>query len=124
MELINSGYSVSMINFGQPRVGEKNYAAFSNTKMPNQYRVVHDKDLVPHNPSSGSLLDFWHTHYEEWEQKSGVVKQCDASGEDPTCSDSVNILLLNVDDHLVYLGMCMGTGCGTCPNLTSTEAFL
>lgn len=74
MELINSGYSVSMINFGQPRVGEKNYAAFSNTKMPNQYRVVHDKDLVPHNPSSGSLLDFWHTHYEEWEQKSGVVK--------------------------------------------------
>lgn len=26
MELLNSGYAVSMINFGQPRVGEVNYA--------------------------------------------------------------------------------------------------
>ena len=35
MELVKSGYSVSMINFGQPRVGESKYAAFSNTKLPN-----------------------------------------------------------------------------------------
>ena len=67
MELVHSGYSVSMINFGQPRVGESNYAAFSNTKLPNQYRVVHNKDMVPHNPTSTWPLNFYHTRYEEWE---------------------------------------------------------
>jgi len=71
--------------------------------------------MVPHNPTSTWPLNFYHTRYEEWEQSIGVVKQCDASGEDPTCSDSINPLLLNVDDHLVYLGLCMGTSCGTCP---------
>ena len=80
--------------------------------------------MVPHNPSSGFPFNFWHTHYEEWEQSNGVVKQCDASGEDPTCSDGVNILLLNVEDHLTYLGMCMGTGCGTCNSATNAETFL
>jgi hypothetical protein len=129
MELLNSGYSVSMINFGQPRVGEVNYAKFSQTKMPSQYRVVHNHDIVPHNPSSTWPLNFHHTRYEEWQQSNGVVKQCDASGEDPTCSDSVNALLLNVDDHLVYLGMCMGTSCGTCPAAVfeseeASDAFL
>ena len=115
MELIHSGYAVSMINFGQPRVGESNYAAFSNSKFVNQYRVVHNKDMVPHNPPSTAPTHFWHTRYEEWEQSNGVVKQCNSTGEDPACSDSINPVLLNVDDHLVYLGLCMGTGCGTCP---------
>ena len=116
MELVHSGFSVSMINFGQPRVGESNYAKYSNTKLPNQYRVVHNKDMVPHNPTSTWPLNFYHTRYEEWEQSNGVVRQCDASGEDPTCSDSINPVFLNVDDHLVYLGLCMGTSCGTCPS--------
>lgn len=115
MELIHSGYTVSMINFGQPRVGETNYAAFSNTKLT-QYRVVHNKDMVPHNPGSGYPFYFYHTHYEEWEQSNGVVKSCNSSGEDPSCSDSINSLSLNVEDHLVYLGLCMGSGCGTCPS--------
>ncbi len=61
MELLNSGYAVSMINFGQPRVGEVNYAKFSSTKMPSQYRVVHNHDLVPHNPSSTWPLNFHHS---------------------------------------------------------------
>jgi len=83
---------------------------------------------VPHNPPSNAPTHFWHTRYEEWEYKTGVVKQCDSTGEDPKCSDSVNPLFLNVDDHLVYLGLCMGSGCGTCPSksieISDADAFL
>lgn len=41
MDLIGFGYSVSMYNFGQPRIGDQAYSTFSTQKMPNQYRVVH-----------------------------------------------------------------------------------
>lgn len=38
MMLIHHGYTVEMINFGQPRIGDKNYADFANKKFPKQYR--------------------------------------------------------------------------------------
>jgi hypothetical protein len=75
-----------MINFGQPRVGDKDYAAFSNAKFPAQFRHVHRQDMVPHNPSSGVPFYFWHTAHEVYEDENGY-KMCDASGEDPTCGD-------------------------------------
>lgn len=44
--------------------------------------------MVPHNPSSGVPTWYWHTAYEMYEDDAGTtIKQCDASGEDPTCSD-------------------------------------
>jgi hypothetical protein len=41
MNLIADGIKATMINFGQPRVGDAKYAAFSNAKLAEQYRVVH-----------------------------------------------------------------------------------
>jgi hypothetical protein len=35
------------------------------------------------------------------------VRECDGSGEDPTCSDQFYIDL-SVDDHLTYLGVDIG----------------
>ncbi len=35
MSLIRDGFNVHMINFGQPRVGDRAYAAFSNAKFTN-----------------------------------------------------------------------------------------
>ena len=71
MELINNGIHTTMINFGQPRVGDSTYAAYSNGKLE-QYRVVHDKDLVPHNPTMDWPLNFMHSKYEMWETSKGV----------------------------------------------------
>jgi triacylglycerol lipase len=34
MELKKSGFDVSMTNFGQPRVGDDNYATFSHQTVP------------------------------------------------------------------------------------------
>ena len=41
MELKRQGHHVSMINFGQPRVGNVYYAAYFNQMIPQAYRVVH-----------------------------------------------------------------------------------
>ena len=47
-----------MINFGQPRVGDAAYAAFSDKMWTTQWRMVHYRDMVPHNPSEAYPLYF------------------------------------------------------------------
>lgn len=39
-----------MHNFGQPRIGDANLAHFIYSKLDGIFRVVHNKDLVPHVP--------------------------------------------------------------------------
>ena len=59
MDLVKAGYDVSMINFGQPRVGDEDYSTFVKTKMTESWRVVHNRDPVPHLPMDGAILGFW-----------------------------------------------------------------
>lgn len=40
MRLTQVGIDVYMINFGQPRTGDIDYANFSNEKFPKQWRVT------------------------------------------------------------------------------------
>jgi len=42
MNLIKDGFNVNMTNFSQPRVGDRNYAAFANAKFPSQLRFTHN----------------------------------------------------------------------------------
>lgn len=49
MDLANSGIQNTVYNFGQPRVGDKNFATCSSSKISVE-RVVHLKDTVPHVP--------------------------------------------------------------------------
>jgi hypothetical protein len=86
MSLLKDGITTSMINFGQPRTGDTKYAAFSSSKLPNQYRVAHYKDIVPHIPPQ-IPIDYHHVAYEMYEDSNGSVRQCNSSGEDPTCTD-------------------------------------
>lgn len=58
MDFVSAGYDVSMYNFGQPRVGNKAYATYSNQLMPDQFRHTHFKDLVPRVPSEE--MQFYH----------------------------------------------------------------
>lgn len=39
-----------LYTFGQPRVGNHNYADYHNKLIPNDYRVVHHLDPIPHLP--------------------------------------------------------------------------
>lgn len=108
---IRRSYTVDqMINFGQPRVGDDDYAAFSDEKIPNQWRMIHHKDLVPHVPPSEFPFGFYHTSTEVFEAKDGSYTICQP-GEDKHCADQY--WTYSISDHLTYMDKCMGS-CGMC----------
>ena len=52
MELVKANITTSVYTYGSPRVGDKKYALFFNTKINNHYRHVNNTDIVPHIPSN------------------------------------------------------------------------
>lgn len=91
--------------FGAPRVGNAAFATYSASLGVPIYRVVHNRDPVPHLP-----FESWGYAHPPQEvffdapQTSHVVCS-DKTGEDPTCSDKFWVLptLAHVLDHLHYL---------------------
>ena len=88
MDLYRYGYTdVQCYNFGSPRVGDQAFSAFVGSKMTDFWRVTHLKDMVVHNPSSGSLFDYYHVCQEQYEDENGNTKNCSAINcEDSTCA--------------------------------------
>ena len=88
MALLKEGVTSTMINFGQPRVGDNAYAAFVEKKLPKMWRHVHHKDTVPHIPPENVPLEqFLHSANEIYEDAEGkTFKRC-VGGEDRTCAD-------------------------------------
>ena len=90
--------------YGAPRVGNAAFAAYSASRGVPIFRVVHNRDPVPHLP-----FEAWgYVHpprevFFDGPQESYVV--CDESGEDATCSDQFWVMpgLAHVGDHLEYL---------------------
>lgn len=39
---------LTLYTFGQPRLGNSNFAAYATKMIPEQYRVINNKDIVPH----------------------------------------------------------------------------
>eukprot|EP00286_Rhodomonas_abbreviata_P020624 CAMPEP_0181310450 /NCGR_PEP_ID=MMETSP1101-20121128/12592_1 /TAXON_ID=46948 /ORGANISM="Rhodomonas abbreviata, Strain Caron Lab Isolate" /LENGTH=309 /DNA_ID=CAMNT_0023417079 /DNA_START=90 /DNA_END=1019 /DNA_ORIENTATION=- len=104
---------VGLYTFGQPRVGNKAFAEFTTRTIPNTMRVTHQDDVVPHLPPMTSaylpLTAFHHEATEVWQTgpQDDIFKVCDASGEDPTCADSLPSWDRSVSAHLHYLGWQM-----------------
>ncbi|EGC37629.1 hypothetical protein DICPUDRAFT_149721 [Dictyostelium purpureum] len=88
-------------NYGSPRVGDVTFASYFNKVQPNTYRVVNQKDIVPHVAPQG-LLNYHHVPTEVYFPTNDTqdYRVCNDSGEDPTCSDSV--IGLSIYDHLHY----------------------
>jgi len=106
MDLVKAGISTSVYNYGQPRTGDQTYAAFATARVPT-FRVVHNKDEVPHLPFTVQM-EFYHVCTEIFENASGATKICDSTCEDPTCMDQYKFpTQTNGDDHLTYLGLSM-----------------
>eukprot|EP00929_Paragymnodinium_shiwhaense_P079256 TRINITY_DN4124_c0_g1_i1.p1 TRINITY_DN4124_c0_g1~~TRINITY_DN4124_c0_g1_i1.p1 ORF type:complete len:479 (-),score=74.99 TRINITY_DN4124_c0_g1_i1:295-1626(-) len=92
--------------FGQPRVGNWNWARLYDEMVPDTYRVVNSADIVPHIPLCSSnqtsctkdTNDYYHSGKEVWfpagDYTNGVMcgyRECTGSPrfEDPTCSDGL-----------------------------------
>ncbi|CAI2373183.1 unnamed protein product [Moneuplotes crassus] len=107
--------------FGQPRVGNAEFYEQFIGKLNAFYRVVHDKDIVPHLPpcvpnlhhgcaKEGFLIPIFPYHapteiYYDKEMMS--YKQCsNTEGEDKDCSDSLS--KPSFGEHLTYFGVRVG----------------
>lgn len=101
--------NITVINFGQPRVGNKEFALYFEQTIGTHYRVVHKTDPVPHLPLKG--FGFYHSGPEIWFQNETSYTLCNG-GEDPKCSDSVKIF--SVLDHLHYADLFSGAGRQCC----------
>ncbi|KAL9279907.1 putative triacylglycerol lipase [Arabidopsis thaliana] len=113
--VVNEGEeNVQVMTFGQPRVGNAAFASYFNLLVPNTFRIIHDRDIVPHLPPYYHLFPqktYHHFPTEVWLTElsilniviRGVEKVCDNTGEDPTCSRSV--MGNSISDHLTYFGV-------------------
>lgn len=98
MELTrNTTRPVRLINFGSPRVGNKEFAVFASKLIKERYRVTHYRDMVPHLPWTER---FTHISGEWYEDETGTLYECDGY-EDRNCA--YQWYYLTVEDHLQYL---------------------
>ena len=108
MMLLKNGVEIEQeITFGQPMIGDKNYAAFATETFKNQIRIVHHKDIYPHTPPNG----YAQGPTEIFQDKDGSYRVCDGSGADPTCSDQYAFWQLSQSDHWLYMDTCIGPDC-------------
>ncbi|XP_063933705.1 uncharacterized protein LOC135145513 [Zophobas morio] len=101
------------ITFGQPRVGNSNFAAWWEEIFRDKdvLRVTHAKDLVPHLPYA--LFKYQHFGPELWQRNESLdsLLEC-SSGEDKNCSEQEHPTLREgIVDHLNYFGMDLGNVC-------------
>uniref|UniRef100_A0A1I7Z1E2 Lipase_3 domain-containing protein n=1 Tax=Steinernema glaseri TaxID=37863 RepID=A0A1I7Z1E2_9BILA len=98
-----------LMTFGQPRVGDKAFATAHDAMILFAYRVVHNRDIVPHVPPEilpdhGLIDGYVHHKSEVWYPNKMRVDDsyviCNAD-EGKKCSDS-DYITLSVSDHLSY----------------------
>lgn len=115
MELLAAGVPCSVYNFGQPRTGDERYATFASSRPDLEtWRVVHNRDLVPHWPFNQGL-GYFHVCREEFEDASGALRSCGGTPdepagfstcEDPACSDQFDQPRdWRPEQHMTYLGV-------------------
>jgi predicted lipase len=103
IDLQESGMgAVRLFNFGSPRVGNDEFAAWTSTYISDRNRVTHYKDMVPHVPMHER---FTHISGEWYEDQDHSLHQCNGY-EDNNCSYQWHIT--NIDDHMHYLNLYMG----------------
>eukprot|EP00048_Salpingoeca_helianthica_P016212 m.231054 g.231054 ORF g.231054 m.231054 type:complete len:311 (-) comp18227_c0_seq1:70-1002(-) len=105
--VLGSRYLIEVTNFGMPRLGNAAFASDFPKFVDIAFRMVHEKDLVPHVPPSSA--GFHHIATEVWSRGEGAPSNlkyivCNGSGEDPSCSDSIPANQFTTADHDIYMG--------------------
>jgi hypothetical protein len=100
MELLYNNITSIAYTFGQPRIGNPNYANFVNEKFKNLWRFTHNRDIVPHVP----FMRYQHSCQEIFQDGAGQYYKCSqVDGEDPRCANQYAMYQTNVADHYTYL---------------------
>jgi len=102
MELIKEGFSIKHYNYGQPRIGNSNYAKHVNIVIKDMYRITHNRDIVPHIPPSE--MNYMHSCGEIFENVNHILVFC--CFEECEGKNGINqyvLLETNQEDHFFYL---------------------
>lgn len=77
---------VHVHNFGCTRIGNAALAQYLAPRVDSLYRVVHNRDVIPHFPSQAYL--YHHSPFEVfWNEQMTEYIICNESGEDNKCSN-------------------------------------
>ncbi|GMT32666.1 hypothetical protein PFISCL1PPCAC_23963, partial [Pristionchus fissidentatus] len=114
---LRPNYKISLITYGEPRVGNRVFAHNAQSALTDSWRVVHRADMVPHLPPCKDLgagcdpMDFrrpYHHGIEIWYPDGmGVTTSftaCTDSLDSPHCSNSLSPHY-NWEDHRWYYGV-------------------
>jgi hypothetical protein len=76
---------------------------FANTIIEQYYRIVHNKDIVPHIPPIEGF-GYYHSCTELFEDYANNLTVCSLTNcEDPKCSNQYPLFQTNSEDHEIYL---------------------
>ncbi|CAD5230557.1 unnamed protein product [Bursaphelenchus okinawaensis] len=103
---------VVLYTFGQPRVGNRDYAALHNYFVDESYRVIHNADLVPNIPFP--IMNYYHHDIEVYYKNDMSVKKaygiCAGEDNSKLCQGG-NQPALEIKDHLNYFGYDIESHC-------------
>ncbi|KAL1916440.1 uncharacterized protein VTP21DRAFT_5631 [Calcarisporiella thermophila] len=98
---------VSLATFGEPRLGDANFANHFDRLGILSKTFINKRDPVPHVPT---LLSGWRRHgVEVWIREDEQAVQC-LMNEDPNCSNSETFF--NISDHNAYFNVGFGCSVG------------
>ncbi|KAG8781921.1 hypothetical protein FRC12_021402 [Ceratobasidium sp. 428] len=106
-----SNISIKAVTYGQPRVGNQEFANLIDQKITDFSRVTNEYDEIPIVP--GRFLGYHHSSGEKHIKSPGVWNAC--AGQDNTSTDCStgavpDIIIGNLIDHLgPYEGVWVGT---------------
>jgi len=108
LDLQKAGISpLRLFNYGCPRIGNDQFAAYASSILSDHNRITHHKDMVVHTPMHER---FTHINNEFYQPLDAVELKVCSGYEDPKCSYQWHFT--SIDDHLSYLGVKMGMdGC-------------
>ena len=86
----------AVYTFGQPRVGNDQFARYYASSVPETYRIINYADIVPHLPATSA--GYLHSSFEEWYQ-SGMQSYKTCEGESTSCSNSLAPQSWSISDN-------------------------
>ena len=90
-------------------MGNANTATFIDGKLQTRFRVIHNRDIVPHLPYE--LMGFTHIAYEVlYDEEMKTYKVCNDSGEDRSCTNRFDPDY-SFPDHDIYWVVMDGSNC-------------
>lgn len=93
-----------VLNFGCPRIGNEEFAAYFNSLFSDAFRVVHHKDVYPHTPPRRFNYQQYSREVWYYTESGQEYRICNQTGEDKFCSNSLTIDY-NTIDHETYVGV-------------------